>query len=273
MLARAPVLRGPRAEHHLELLVGCATQRALRRRASSSSARARRPTRSTSSATAAWRSRSPRPARGAITFETLGRRATSLGWSWLFPPYRWHFDARARRADARHRARRQVPAREVRAGPRPRLRADDSASCRSSSSGCEATRLQLLDVYGSRAEAAMAQRSPHRRPDAARSPTACGASRRRRPTPSRWSSTPADGRRLRLRAGPVQHALRLRRRRGADLDQRRPGASRTPLVHTIRAVGTVTQRAAAAEAGRRDRRARPVRQRLAGRRGATATTS
>jgi CRP-like cAMP-binding protein len=34
------------------------------------------------------------PGRGALTLETLGP-GEPLGWSWLFPPYRWHFDARA----------------------------------------------------------------------------------------------------------------------------------------------------------------------------------
>lgn len=32
------------------------------------------------------------PARGAITIQTLGANEV-LGWSWLYPPYRWHFDA------------------------------------------------------------------------------------------------------------------------------------------------------------------------------------
>ena len=35
------------------------------------------------------------PARGPVTIETLDA-GDVLGWSWLFPPYRWHFDARAR---------------------------------------------------------------------------------------------------------------------------------------------------------------------------------
>jgi CRP-like cAMP-binding protein len=34
------------------------------------------------------------PARGPVTIETL-EAGDVLGWSWLFPPYRWHFDARA----------------------------------------------------------------------------------------------------------------------------------------------------------------------------------
>jgi CRP/FNR family transcriptional regulator, cyclic AMP receptor protein len=34
------------------------------------------------------------PARGGMTIETIGAGEV-VGWSWLFPPYRWHFDARA----------------------------------------------------------------------------------------------------------------------------------------------------------------------------------
>ncbi|MET7402435.1 cyclic nucleotide-binding domain-containing protein [Dactylosporangium sp. NPDC005572] len=32
------------------------------------------------------------PGRGDVIMETLGP-GTVLGWSWLFPPYRWHFGA------------------------------------------------------------------------------------------------------------------------------------------------------------------------------------
>jgi CRP-like cAMP-binding protein len=32
--------------------------------------------------------------RGPLTIETVAD-GDVLGWSWLFPPYRWHFDARA----------------------------------------------------------------------------------------------------------------------------------------------------------------------------------
>jgi CRP-like cAMP-binding protein len=35
------------------------------------------------------------PARGPVAIETIGA-GDVLGWSWLFEPYRWHFDARAR---------------------------------------------------------------------------------------------------------------------------------------------------------------------------------
>ena len=52
------------------------------------------------------------------------------------------------------------------------------------------------------------------------------------------------------------------------------GAAGGPLVHTVRAVGAVTQAICASQPGRRARRARPVRQRVAGRgRGRRATSS
>ncbi len=34
------------------------------------------------------------PRRGPVTIERIDR-GDVLGWSWLFPPHRWHFDARA----------------------------------------------------------------------------------------------------------------------------------------------------------------------------------
>ncbi|MGA7672319.1 MAG: cyclic nucleotide-binding domain-containing protein [Nitrolancea sp.] len=34
------------------------------------------------------------PGPGVVTIETLDA-GDVLGWSWLFPPYRWHFDVRA----------------------------------------------------------------------------------------------------------------------------------------------------------------------------------
>lgn len=34
------------------------------------------------------------PERGPYVIETIGE-GDVLGWSWLFPPYRWYFDARA----------------------------------------------------------------------------------------------------------------------------------------------------------------------------------
>ena len=34
------------------------------------------------------------PGRGALTVQTI-EEGEVVGWSWLFAPYRWHFDARA----------------------------------------------------------------------------------------------------------------------------------------------------------------------------------
>lgn len=34
------------------------------------------------------------PGRGQVGFQTVGA-GEALGWSWLLPPYRWHFTARA----------------------------------------------------------------------------------------------------------------------------------------------------------------------------------
>jgi CRP-like cAMP-binding protein len=39
------------------------------------------------------------PARDAVTIDTL-HDGDLLGWSWLFPPYRWEFDGRAREGTA-----------------------------------------------------------------------------------------------------------------------------------------------------------------------------
>ena len=37
------------------------------------------------------------PGRGTVTVQTIGA-GDALGWSWLFPPHRWHFSARAAEA-------------------------------------------------------------------------------------------------------------------------------------------------------------------------------
>lgn len=34
------------------------------------------------------------PGQGPVSLQTIGEDEV-IGWSWLFPPYRWHFDARA----------------------------------------------------------------------------------------------------------------------------------------------------------------------------------
>jgi CRP-like cAMP-binding protein len=86
------------------------------------------------------------PSRGAVTLQTIGE-GEILGWSWLFPPYVYQFDARARE--------------DVRATAfdgaclRGKCDADPVLGyelmkrvARLVSSRLEATRRQLLDVYG-----------------------------------------------------------------------------------------------------------------------------
>jgi CRP-like cAMP-binding protein len=44
------------------------------------------------------------PGRGDVVFEQIGPGQV-LGWSWLFPPYRWHFGASAAEPGAGDRLR------------------------------------------------------------------------------------------------------------------------------------------------------------------------
>lgn len=88
------------------------------------------------------------PGQGRITLETI-EAGDVLGWSWLFPPYRWHFDAQAlelTRAIAFD-------------GGCLRAKCDDDHHlgytlmqrfARIMMQRLQATRLQLLDVYGAR---------------------------------------------------------------------------------------------------------------------------
>ncbi len=86
------------------------------------------------------------PAKGAVTVATI-HEGDALGWSWLFPPYRWHFDARALR-----------PTTAI-AFDAPCLRslcdADHTLGyalvtrfAHTIAQRLQATRLQLLDTYG-----------------------------------------------------------------------------------------------------------------------------
>lgn len=86
------------------------------------------------------------PNRGAISVETLGQ-GEILGWSWLFPPYRYAFDARA-----------LEPVRAIAfdgACLRGKAEADHDLGyelmkrvARVFTDRLTATRMQLLDVYG-----------------------------------------------------------------------------------------------------------------------------
>ncbi len=86
------------------------------------------------------------PGRGPLVIETL-HRGDVVGWSWLFEPYRWEFDART-----------QEPTRVVTfdgACLRGKCEADHELGYQlmrrfaaSITDRLQATRLQLLDVYG-----------------------------------------------------------------------------------------------------------------------------
>lgn len=86
------------------------------------------------------------PAQGQVGFQTIGGE-DALGWSWLFPPYRWHFSARA------------IEETETVAWDTAQLRAKAEANpqfgyeiaCRMTKvllQRLQATHTQLLDFYG-----------------------------------------------------------------------------------------------------------------------------
>jgi CRP-like cAMP-binding protein len=86
------------------------------------------------------------PARDAVTIDTL-HDGDLLGWSWLFPPYRWEFDGRAREDTALISF--------DGACLRGKCEADHEMGYELMSrfaqviiSRLQATRLRLLDVYG-----------------------------------------------------------------------------------------------------------------------------
>jgi CRP/FNR family cyclic AMP-dependent transcriptional regulator len=86
--------------------------------------------------------------RGPITIETI-ETGEVLGWSWLFPPYRWHFSGRAiepTRAIALDGVCLRTKAEEdPRLGYELMKRASEIMMER-----LQATRIQLLDVYNVR---------------------------------------------------------------------------------------------------------------------------
>ncbi len=86
------------------------------------------------------------PGRGGATIQTVGPGEV-IGWSWLFPPYRWHFDARALDL-TRALAFDAVCI-------RTKCEADHSLGyelmkrlARVFTQRLEASRLQLMDIYG-----------------------------------------------------------------------------------------------------------------------------
>ena len=92
VLRGAPVLRGARRVDR-ELLGGCAVNVPLPAPASTSSRRASRPTASSSYAGPGGARRARAGPRGSVV-DTVDEGEV-VGWSWLVPPYRWFFDARA----------------------------------------------------------------------------------------------------------------------------------------------------------------------------------
>lgn len=88
------------------------------------------------------------PERGPATVQTIGE-GDVLGWSWLAPPYRWHFDARAlretRALDFDGKCLRTKCDEDHDLGYEIMKRFTNVVSER-----LDATRLQLLDLYGVR---------------------------------------------------------------------------------------------------------------------------
>jgi CRP/FNR family cyclic AMP-dependent transcriptional regulator len=88
------------------------------------------------------------PDRGPITIETLGNGEV-IGWSWLIPPYLWHFSARAEeltRAIALDGKCLRTKCEEDRALGYELLK----RFAHIIEQRLQATRLQLLDMYGTR---------------------------------------------------------------------------------------------------------------------------
>lgn len=89
------------------------------------------------------------PHRGPTTLQTV-RDGDVLGWSWLTPPYRWHFDARTLRPthvlDFDGECLRQKCEKDHDLGYEVLKRFASVVTER-----LDAARLQLLDLYGSHA--------------------------------------------------------------------------------------------------------------------------
>jgi CRP/FNR family cyclic AMP-dependent transcriptional regulator len=90
----------------------------------------------------------PTPQRMAITLQTVGQ-GDILGWSWLIPPYRWRFDAKAleltRAIGLDGKCLRTKSEEDHNLGYELLKRFSKVMV-----EGLEAARLQLLDLYGTR---------------------------------------------------------------------------------------------------------------------------
>lgn len=87
-----------------------------------------------------------RTPRGVAVIATVGPGQV-LGWSWLFPPYRWHFDARA--LEDLDAIMLDGPCVRARVEADPRLGYElMKRFTELSIQRLQSTRLQLLDLYG-----------------------------------------------------------------------------------------------------------------------------
>lgn len=81
-----------------------------------------------------------------VVIQTLGD-GEMVGWSWFFPPYRWHFDARAVEVTRVIEVHAECLRQKCEANPRFGYEMTKRLS-RLMLDRLEATRLQLVDVYG-----------------------------------------------------------------------------------------------------------------------------
>lgn len=89
----------------------------------------------------------PTAASGALTIQTLSG-GDVLGWSWLIPPYRWHFDARA--VDITRAVALDGTCLRTKCESDPALGYEFlKRFLNVLEDRLQATRLQLIDVYGS----------------------------------------------------------------------------------------------------------------------------
>ena len=165
--------------------------------------------------------------------ETVGPGG-AVGWSWLFPPYRWHFDARALDPVGAVAVDAACLRAKADADPALGLRADHPGRRASCSSGCRRPGSAFSISTEATVPAEVAAR--HRRlppgagadragpPPGGRAPR---GDRRRHHAVARAAVRRAAG----VRAGSVQHAHGLRRRRGGHLEssssRREPGTLHT----------------------------------------------
>lgn len=86
------------------------------------------------------------PGRGSVTIQTI-EAGDVLGWSWLFPPYKWSFDART--LEPTRALALDATCLRNKCEADPRLGYELMKRCAGvMMERLQATRLQLLDIYG-----------------------------------------------------------------------------------------------------------------------------